>query len=544
MDKDESSFSAEPRPDLLLPRGWFLPVCVLLVIAMDFFFYGETVGWTAAFYLGLLTAACLPGNPGLFKTRPLLTASAFLLASLAGVLIDPDILSCSLALLALVLFRMIIQTGWQADWNWWLPRLAHFGLYGCVQWLLDARHAGTGGRNVQKRLVRALLFWIIPLILSLVFIALFSAANPLIEQWVGNFIKQLANIDFPEPGRFMLWLLTACWVWALLRMALGLGRSADGTSSFSLQKTFSLEFSPLMLIAGRWNYSSIAPVVTRCLILFNLIFLVQNFLDIEYLWGGVGLPAGMTYAAYAHRGAYPLIATALLAGGFVLICFAGNTDAGEWRWPRILVAVWLGQNIFLVMSAILRLIKYVNIYSLSELRVAAAVWMALVAAGLVLILFRLLLRQSNKWLINANLVVLLAVLLGCCFADIRGFIASYNVLHCRETAPDAEAGQTRAPLDLKYLRELGVPALPALQYVRRNYADKFGPDRMSADVELQRANSGFERKPAQIPAVPALSGRELIAKYESELTAQLQSELSNWRGWTWRRHCIMRQVEK
>ncbi len=536
MEKDESNLATGTTPDLLLPRCWFLPACFLLIIAMDFFFYQETFGWTAALYAALLAAVCLPGKPELFKTRPLITASIFLLAAIGGLLIDPDLLSCMLALLALVLFRMIIKTGWLADFDWWLPRLIHFGLYGWGQWALDARHIGANGHSIQKRIMRTLLFWIIPLILSLIFIALFAAANPLIEQWGSRFIEKLSNIDFPAPERFMLWLLIACWVWALLRMTLGQERTAgDAATSFSLQKILAREFKPVMPPPGRWNYNA-APVVMRCLILFNIIFMVQNLLDVEYLWGGMGLPSGMTYAAYAHRGAYPLIATALLAGCFVLICFAGNTDAGEWRWPRILVTVWLGQNIFLVMSAILRLVKYVNIYSLSELRVAAAIWMALVAAGLLLILFRLLLHKSNKWLINANLVVLLAVLLGCCYTDIRGFIANYNVRHCRETAPDAEAGQTRAPLDVKYLRELGVPALPALQFLHRNYANKFGSENNNV--------SALDRNRLRVPDAAALSMLDQIAKHEQELKAQLKDELSNWRGWTWRRHCIARQIEE
>ena len=52
--------------------------------------------------------------------------------------------------------------------------------------------------------------------------------------------------------------------------------------------------------------------------MFNALFAVQTVLDLAYLWGGVRLPDGMTYADYAHRGAYPLIATALLAAAFVL----------------------------------------------------------------------------------------------------------------------------------------------------------------------------------------------------------------------------------
>ena len=50
------------------------------------------------------------------------------------------------------------------------------------------------------------------------------------------------------------------------------------------------------------------------------------------------LPDGMTYANYAHRGAYPLMLTGLLAGAFALV-------AQPWlesRMMRVLLLVWAG----------------------------------------------------------------------------------------------------------------------------------------------------------------------------------------------------------
>ena len=58
--------------------------------------------------------------------------------------------------------------------------------------------------------------------------------------------------------------------------------------------------------------------ILRSLVLFNLLFAVQTILDVIYLWGNTTLPPDISYATYAHRGAYPLILTALLAAGFVL----------------------------------------------------------------------------------------------------------------------------------------------------------------------------------------------------------------------------------
>jgi hypothetical protein len=69
--------------------------------------------------------------------------------------------------------------------------------------------------------------------------------------------------------------------------------------------------------------------MTRSLILFNALFALQSALDLVYLWGGATLPDGMTYADYAHRGAYPLIATALLAASFALIAMRPGGPAKQ-----------------------------------------------------------------------------------------------------------------------------------------------------------------------------------------------------------------------
>ena len=195
----------------------------------------------------------------------------------------------------------------------------------------------------------------------------------------------------------------------------------------------------------------------RSLILFNALFALQTGLDLVYLWGGAALPDGLTYAEYAHRGAYPLIATALLAAGFVLIAMRPGGPAEQSRLIRPLVLVWTGQNILLVISSILRLDLYVAAYSLTRLRFAAFIWMMLVTAGLLLMLIQMILKKPNSWLVAANAATLALVLYGCCFINAPRLIASYNVEHSRE------AGGPGPNLDLRYLASLGSQALPVLE---------------------------------------------------------------------------------
>jgi uncharacterized protein DUF4153 len=224
---------------------------------------------------------------------------------------------------------------------------------------------------------------------------------------------------------------------------------------------------------------------------------VQTLLDAVYLFGGASLPDGMTYAQYAHRGSYPLVATALLAALFVLIAFRPGGAAERSVLARRLVYVWVAQNVFLTITAAWRLDLYVGVYSLTRLRVASGVWMLLVATGLVWIGCRIVFRRGNGWLLDANVLTAAAVLYACCFVNFDRVIADYNVDHCRE------AGGGGIAIDLEYLRDLGPDALPAL----RRAAPLLGTP------ERRRAAGG----------------------YADELRAGLLDDLRDWRGWTLRR---------
>lgn len=235
----------------------------------------------------------------------------------------------------------------------------------------------------------------------------------------------------------------------------------------------------------------LARIMTRGLLLFNLVFLVQNLLDVEYLWAGAALPEGVTYAGYAHRGAYPLIATALIAGGLTLLAFSGKCSGPAWKLARVLVYFWLGQNVFLVASSLLRLEKYVSVYSLTGLRIAAAVWMLVVGAGLCLIFCKVLRNKSLRWLFWANGAQVLIVLLLVMFFDFRYVIAEYNFTHCRETVNVTKEGLRPAPLDVEYLKTLLPSSLPVLIRVQKagiGIPDRFEPQQEMKHLERLAGN--------------------------------------------------------
>jgi hypothetical protein len=225
-----------------------------------------------------------------------------------------------------------------------------------------------------------------------------------------------------------------------------------------------------------------AATILRSLILFNLLFAVQTALDAVYLWGNATLPGNVTYADYAHRGAYPLIVTALLAAAFVLIAMRPGGAAEQSKVIRPLVYLWVAQNVMLVISSILRLDLYVQTYLLTYWRVAALVWMLLVATGLLLIIARIALGRSNEWLIRMNLMTLTATLYLCALTNLGAIIADYNVSH------SYEASGKGLTLDSYYLSNLGPQAVPAMDRAIKLLDGKSGQPRLvsSRDALVDR----------------------------------------------------------
>lgn len=436
--------------------GWFVfAMAVALAIAAMAFARGRTRA--SMLVLGLVAIAALPlveapSLPGLAVTALALGIAALLASRL---------LPSSLGAIPAILMRY--------------AALAPLRL---ISDALAARMSGSQP-GLGRLLVRKLIGWLVPLGFLVVFLWLFVVANPVFDLAASQL--NLGQLTFPEPWRLAAWLAFAVAIWPLLRPRL-LRWAGRARAVAPIEAAESLLF-------GR-------TAILRSLVIFNAVFAIQTLMDMAYLWGGVALPDGMTHADYAHRGALPLIVTALLAAAFVLAAMRPNGPGERSVLIRGLVYAWIGQNILLCVSAILRLDLYVEAYSLTELRVAAGIWMGLVAIGLLLILLRIALRQSNSWLVATNLISLVATLWICAWIDFPAVIARFNIEHSREISGSGVA------LDINYLRELGPTVIPAL-------------DEYLAAVEGP--------------------GRAQLARQQLATTAA-QAEAKDWRGWTWRQH--------
>ena len=503
-----------------------------LVALGDWLLRGPSGSALLILAFGIALAVAL-ANPWRTSPRTLLLAGASFVLGCLPMVEDADTLSLGFALAGLATFALLLTGQGTPDWLRRPLDILRLYLSGPRHVIVDGLSASrvvTHGQWGRHFSAASLAGWIVPIGLFGIFAFLFADANPLLARWLASADPALL-LNRIEPGRVLLWTALLLFVWPFLRV-----RLAPQVWRVALQPILwpapaphrsqpaipapDGPRDPLARVVPAIPAAEPVPLldvllgraaIGRALVLFNLLFAVQTAMDAAYLWGGVALPDGLTYAAYAHRGAYPLIVTALLAATFVLAAMRPG-GAGEGS-PLIrrLVLLFVAQNIGLVMSAILRLDLYVSVYSLTHWRLAAFVWMGLVAAGLVLIGLRIALRRSNRWLVGANLVVATATLWACCFVNVPAVIAEFNT-----------SRQAESRLDLCYLVSLGPDAPPAIDRTLR-----------------ERSYEG-----ATTPRHSGMARRDWLIEQRRRLAGEHALRMRDWQAWTFRGWRLSRYLSK
>lgn len=441
MSPPSIAYSFENIPKKLLLAG-------ALTAFADWLFYGHTVGLSLAIFLGCLAACALVTRQSDISWRRCGIAVVILYVGLAPLIEDANLLAIAISILCAAIASSILTNPFFERPADALAAIEAYLIKGPFRILPELMSADRSARQFH-----ALIVWIVPVLASLVFIALFATANPIIEAWLStlDLTGWLARISF---ARLLFWSVAISVIWPFVYtrwrrepVAVDANVEAAAPTTENLISLPSDLFGPAAIL--------------RSLILFNALFAVETSLDALYLWGGLSLPNRVTYASYAHQGAYPLILTAILAAAFILVATRPGAPTRYSHAIRSLVFLWTAQNVLLVLSSMMRLDLYVETYSLTYWRVAAFIWMGLVAVGLILIVVRIILNRSNSWLFFTNLAAAGLVIYACSFVNFPALIAEYNVSHCREISGKGVA------LDGGYLVGLGPQAIPALdRYIR------------------------------------------------------------------------------
>ncbi|MEX0718997.1 MAG: DUF4173 domain-containing protein [Planctomycetaceae bacterium] len=355
----------------------------------------------------------------------------------------------------------------------------------------DARLYARDGTRRPALALSTIGVYAVPIALLAVFAALIVPANLVLSQWT------TAGFDrFRELLSSGLW--DAITPWRVLSW-LGIGAAAYGLLRFRPRRPRARREGALEIAFAddaRQRNALRAALLTFAGL--NALYLIANTVDLIYLWFAFELPEGMTHAQFAHQGAYRLIVAAVLAAVLVTAVFPTGSRRLAHRGLRFLCHAFVLQNLFVLAAAARRLELYVEVYGLTRFRVAALLWMSLVAIGFVLILIRTHRGLPVAYLFRTNAASTVLMLSAVAVLDIDGFIADWNVRQY-------ERGAHR-DVDVDYLERLDAGALPALARLAR----------------IAEAKSDW--------TVADRTRTALRVRLDEE-----QAALSSWRSWTWRR---------
>jgi hypothetical protein len=299
------------------------------------------------------------------------------------------------------------------------------------------------GRPATGRVAPVLRGLLIAVPLVILFVALFSAADAVFAQITEDLFDW--DLDLGSlPARLVVAALVAWLSAGLFAFVAGGADRPPGEGSESVGP-------------GRFRLGSAEAVTV--LVVLDLLFIGFVVLQGAYLFGGRDTleASGLTYAEYARRGFFELLAAAFLVGGLIL---AAERFVRERPRAYVLAAIGLViLTIVVLASALLRLRLYQGAYGWTELRfyvLAAIIWLALGASMAIVTLA----TDRSRWLLHG--MVVLSFGFGLAFNVIGPvrLITEQNVQRALEPELVAPGGETG--LDIYYLASLGDDALPVL----------------------------------------------------------------------------------
>jgi hypothetical protein len=231
--------------------------------------------------------------------------------------------------------------------------------------------------------------------LLLVFGALFVAADAVFEKLVVDIL----GFDVVEVFGHLFLIVLFAWITAGLLWVALLARNPESLS-FGRPGFLSLGIIELGIVLG----------------LLDILFLVFVMVQVRYLFGGaerVLTTAGLTYAEYARRGFFELVAVTALVLPTLLLAHwlmrAGNSP-GE-RVFRVMAGVLVALLFVVMASALRRMYLYFEEYGLTELRLYATIFMAWLAVVLVWLLLTVLRGRRERFAFGALAAGFAAILL-------------------------------------------------------------------------------------------------------------------------------------
>lgn len=219
-------------------------------------------------------------------------------------------------------------------------------------------------------------------------------------------------------------------------------------------------------------------------ILLNLLILIVNLGDMNFLLFNQELPENLTFASFLHQGVGTLIFSIIISIAIVLFYFRGAMNfLKNNKLVKTLAYIWLIQNLILLVSVGVKNTMYIDIYGLTYKRIGVYVYTFLTFIGLISTILKIYLVKKNLFLFRMNGWSFFLVLIFSAVINWDQLIVNTNQSLKRE-------------IDLYYMLSLSDATLPSLIKMEKNIKDegkkRFFHKRIKRKITVFKSNQAYK----------------------------------------------------
>ena len=186
----------------------------------------------------------------------------------------------------------------------------------------------------------------------------------------------------------------------------------------------------------------------------NILFLLFILVQLTYLFGGESniSSQGFTYAEYARKGFFELIAVAVISLLLLLTIekYTVQKEKSPILWFKILSTAMIAQVIVIMVSAFTRLLLYEEAYGFTTLRLYSHVFIILLGIIFCLLVYKIHWDSRENMFALGVFISVILFLVGMNLLNPDLFIARQNI----------ERFRTTKKIDVSYLSSLSDDAIP------------------------------------------------------------------------------------
>ncbi len=319
--------------------------------------------------------------------------------------------------------------------------------------LIKKGFTGSIEAENHNRSFRRISIFLIPLLIIMLFIFLYRAANPVFDGMVGKITDSIGealellfkDVDVRIVLTFILGLIVASQIFIRSHNQKIVEKDLTEEDRMTRKKRdFYRLFRPGAL---KSEYTAALFLIG----ILNVILLIVNGIDIYWVWFNFEWQ-GQYLKQFVHEGTWLLILSILISVGIVLYFFRANLNFySRNRLLKSLSYAWLAQNAVLAVSVAVRNSWYIYYYALAYKRIGVFLFLIMTMVLLFTVYTKVKSRKTGFYLIRMNALCLYILLLFASIFNWDSIIARYNFSHA-----------DRSFLHLDFLVRLSNKTLPIL----------------------------------------------------------------------------------